>query len=226
MVSDAAFLLPREQLVDFRKQLESSAPFAIGLLWVSFIAGPTFWLVLSAIKLSGIDSTVVASWVQAFGSIGAIIGAFAVANRQTRNQQLHLDQQKAGRLESMHAVVQIVADHARAMGEFAKDKPADYAFQNFWNIALGGSFQAVVQALKAMPVHELGKADLVVQCMAIIGAMTRMQTDIEHYLSETPSTERTLEIYAKVDVQVQIVDYSWRMFSKHAELSIASSGSC
>jgi hypothetical protein len=182
--------------------------------------------VLSAVKLSGIDSTVVASWVQAFGSIGAIIGAFAVANRQTRKQQRHLDQQKVGRLESMHAVVQIAADHARVLGEFAKDKPADHAFKTFWNVALGGSFQAVVQALKAIPVHELGKAELVVQCMTIIGAMTRMHSDVELYLSETPSMERTLDTYAKVDVQVQIVDYSWRMFSKHAELNISSPGSC
>jgi len=206
--------------------LESSAPLAIGVLWVSFIAGPTFWLVLSAIKLSGIDSNVVASWVQAFGSIGAIVGAFAVANWQTRKQQLQLEQQRLGRLQSLHAVVQIAALHAESMGEFAKKRPPDFAFKAFWNTALGGPFQAVVQALKAIPVHELGQAELVVQCMAIIGAMTRIQTDVEHYLSEPPLMERTLDTYTKVDVQVQIVAYSWGRFSEHAGLNTSSPGSC
>lgn len=210
----------------FRKQLQNSAPFAIRVLWVSFIAGPTFWLVSSAIKLVEMTSTEAASWVQAFGSIGAIVGAFAVANWQAQKQQLHLDQQKLDRLQAMHAVVQSAAEHAKSMGDFAKDRPPDFALIGFWTTGLGGPFQAALQALKAIPVHELGHAALVVQCMSIIGAMTQMQADVEHYLSEQPSMELTVDTYSKVDLQVKLVAFSWGKYAEHAGLSISSPGSC
>lgn len=211
--------------MDFRTQLENSAPFAIRVLWVCFIAGPVFWVVSSAMKLSEMSSSEVASWVQAFGSIGAIMGAFAVANWQSRKQQIHREQEKSDRLLSLYAVIESAASHAKAMGEIAENRPPSCTFQGPWKSITVGAVQASVQALNTIPLHELGKAELVIQCMSIIGAMTQMLSDMNSF-SEQPSPHLVDELYFRVDEQAGIVAYSWLKFSEYAGLRISSPRSC
>lgn len=212
--------------MNFSKHLENSAPFAIRLLWLCLIVGPTFWLISSVIRFAGMTSSEAASWVQAIGSIGAIAGACAVAIWQNHKQQVHREKEKSDRLLSIYAVIESSARHAISLGGLAEKRPPDFVFRGSWSSVTGAPVRATVHGLKAIPVHELGKAELVVQCMSIIGAMTQMLTDVDLYLSEPPSMERTLDTYEKVSLQAKLVAYSWDKFSEHAGLSISSPGSC
>lgn len=201
--------------------IEESAPFAIRLLWVCFIAGPTFWLVVSALKVLGFDNTVIAYWVQAVGSIGAIVGVFVVANWQMRKQQLLREEQERNRLLAMYAVVRSAAKHALSLDQFAKERPEDNVFRAFWSDGLSGTFHAALQALNAIPVHEFGRAELVIQCLSMIGAMSKLQVTVDHYMSLNSNVllDRT---YTNVMSQAKMAKYSWDKFAEHAGIGDVS----
>jgi len=199
--------------VGLKAIIVDSAPFAIRILWVCFIVGPTFWLVLSALKHLGFDSTVIAYWVQAAGSVGAIVGVFIVANWQAKKQQQLDLQNELRRIQSMYAVVQSAAEHAKSMCDFVSQQPPEFAFRKFWSEGLSGAFEASLFALKSIPVHELGRAELVIQCMAIIGAMSKLQFILIQYMS-TDSPEKLVQTYEQILTQVKITNYSWNKFSE------------
>jgi len=198
----------------FNELLKESAPFAIKIMWVVLIAGPTIWLVASAIKQIGPDSTVSAYWAQAIGSVGAVIGAFLIANSQYRNQLRQSALKEKQKINAMHAVVAVAIEHAESIGGFAKQFPEDPIFRAFWRDGLGGSFEASVQALKALPTHELGEAELVVQLMAITGAMATIQDAVTDYMAAR-DISRLRQTYIRISAHVDNINYSWAEYRQH-----------
>ncbi|OBS35910.1 hypothetical protein [Pseudomonas syringae] len=101
----------------FRDLLVDSAPFAIRTLWVCLIVGPTTWVIFSSGKsfLPG-SSIELAAWVQAFGSIGAIVGAIFISRQQYQRDAKRLEEERqsqsvklagiaAWSVESMHQTI-------------------------------------------------------------------------------------------------------------------------
>jgi len=181
MVFDAH--LQRRARMRFKKQLEASAPFAIKIMWITLIVGPAAWLFASVIKMMGPDSTVSAYWAQAIGSVGAVLGAFLIANSQSRRQLSQALQKDKQKINAMHAVVEVAVKHAASIGEFVEKLPPDDVFRAFWQEGLGGSFEASVQALKSLPTHELGNPELVVHLMAITGSMATINNAASEYMT-------------------------------------------
>ncbi len=192
--------------------LERSAPFAIKLMWVCLIAVPCIWQLYGALKLAGMSDSVSSSWAQAFGQNAAILGAFYVASWQYRKQQSHTLEQQQQRRSAMHAVVQVAVDHAKCIEEFAVKSPDDLTLRAYWGIGLEGTYEAALQAMKAIPVHELGSSERVVQFMAIVGALGNLQALIDQYIrSGVP--EQLNATYDQVIAQARIVAYSWGRYS-------------
>lgn len=67
-----------------RVQLELSAQFAIKLMWVCLIVGPTTWIMVPLVSWAGMNKSDVAAWVQAVGSVAAICSAIWIARRDSR----------------------------------------------------------------------------------------------------------------------------------------------
>lgn len=201
----------------FKKHLEDSAPFAIRTLWACLIAGPSIWLVSSCITLSGLTASEVAAWIQAIGSIGAIVGACAVANWQIIKSQSQRDSDKVSSLMAIFAVVENAAKHASSVGSMVEQGPPDFAFRGAWQITTSGPLIASQQALSAIPVHELGDPHLVVQCVSIAGALNLLLAEVERYMAEDPSLESTSRAYAAIRIQSMTIAYSWKKFADVAK---------
>lgn len=96
--------------VGIKEALRNSAPFAIKTMWVCLLAGPTAWMLMTSVKsIVPVTSSEMASWVQAFGSIAAILIAIWVASSQRRVQQ-----------KDEQARVKLIESHVRSLAERSK----------------------------------------------------------------------------------------------------------
>lgn len=195
--------------MELKKELAKSAPFAIRVMWITLISGPVLWLLSKSIPNA-------ADWIQAIGSIGAILGAVSVASWQSREQLLRQQRQEIDRRNAMHHVVKSAVSHSESMEKFVEEYPRYEQLKAFWSEGLSGAFAAAIQGLRAIPAHELGKADLVIQFFAILGAMSRIQALVDHHVN-TDSPERLWETYGKIGEQTKVVKFSWGNYSKLME---------
>lgn len=200
--------------MSIKGELLKSAPFALRVMWLGLILGPVFWVLLNTSKFAGVNSTEAASWVQAFGSIAALIGTAVVANWQMRNAQRQSDSEKAERQRAMYAVVHSAVEWASSAGSFVEKSPGDWYFRDTWSSSLGSSFSASLQALVKVPAHELGGPRLVVQFVSIVGAMENVKVAVDKYMSSNPNRKDTIEFYELVEAQLLTLQRSWAEFIK------------
>lgn len=71
------------QRVQIKAWLEQSAPFAINVMWVCIIAGPTIWMLNSSLGLTDMDKTLAASWAQAIVAIMSILATWLIARQES-----------------------------------------------------------------------------------------------------------------------------------------------
>ena len=116
-----ALHLEEGNCLSVRKTVEKSAPLALGLMWACLIIGPTIWVTLCALKMAEIPSAETSSWVQAFGSILAIWGAFKVGSRQHEREvaeKRKADAEEAGRIATvMQRLAQDVDIHINILSQ-------------------------------------------------------------------------------------------------------------
>ncbi|MBB1630289.1 hypothetical protein [Cupriavidus sp. UME77] len=122
--------------------------------------------------LNGLDSgqnQAIAAWVQAVGSVAAIVGAFAIANRQSRNQHesaMQLDREKLRRSwSSAKAILDALVQQCLEVA------PAFEGDGKFGNVAFAGkyeaeSFQKALRRVDSIPLFELDSTELVT---AVVG---------------------------------------------------------
>lgn len=196
----------------------SSLDFALKTFWACFFVSFFFVLVVVTLKYAGsVKSSDLASWVQAVGSIGAIAGAYAVANWQIQKQKNQQEVQDKNRLLAMYAVVRCAAEHLESTRVFAEQRPPKAALNVFW-LHMSGAFEASMEALKVLPVHELGHAELVINCMFIIGAMSKLQLKINQYV-ESGAEDQIEGAYMEILTHANLSTHSWKQFSKYAGIS-------
>ncbi|WP_295460460.1 hypothetical protein [uncultured Pseudomonas sp.] len=193
-----------------REELAKSVPFALRLLWVALILGPLSWIVIRTNSLGWVSGAEAASWVQAVGSIGAIIGAGAVANWQMQKSQSQSEKDKVERQQAMYAVIHNAAEWASSAGSFVSKTPEDWAFQISWNLHMGPSFSASLQSITKVPAHELGSPLLVTQFVTIVGGMETINRVVGGYMRE-PSSE-PVAVYAHMEQQALIIKHAWSKF--------------
>lgn len=93
----------------FKVQLELTAQFAIKLMWVCLIVGPTTWIVVPLVNWVGMSKSDVAAWVQAVGSISAICSAIWIARRDSR---LRAESEIKNKIDAAERSI-VVAEDAR-----------------------------------------------------------------------------------------------------------------
>ena len=91
------------------------------------------------------DAGVMASWVQAIGSIGAIVGAFVLGRWQSAEQA---NRDKAERLERDHAAVQAVYDVAEDLVKICEGGIEEVARDGRQSPLNAGTFNAFDQVAK------------------------------------------------------------------------------
>lgn len=158
-----------------------------------------------------------ASWVQAVGSIGAILGAFAISAAQSRRHEKLLRREASDRFDAYYAVVKNAAETSMLVTEFAHNKSADFEFRSVWEKYLGELLRASLDAAKAIPVHELEDYKLVVYYSGLMGTIYKLHHGVERYMSSRPSMEITLELYESMLTQSSMIQFDWKRFQERAK---------
>lgn len=107
------------------------------------------------------DGASFASWVQAVGSIAAIMGAFLIGERQAakaRDQNLEIYHLRRRRIEGgARGVVGQLFGEVHYIKESAQEFRY-WQFKKAWNTYLRNASQAALDAFDSLPLHELGTA--------------------------------------------------------------------
>lgn len=99
-----------------------------------------------------------ASWVQAFGSIGAIVGAWIIGRAQSKSALEHaLQLRDREHVERVRALFPIAARAFELVQDLERE-PCDSYYQITYSES---SFRTCLKALAAIPLHELGSYALV-----------------------------------------------------------------
>lgn len=141
------------------------------------VAGSILAIGFLTILLDGFSSRLwpstssdLASWIQAIGSIGAIVGAYFLGSKQSRDARtlaLELEsRRRAEQVDRYKATVGVV----RLMATTTISAIEETEYEDFcgdWRRFLQHDLQTALTAFDAMPAHELGTDELIYQAFAV-----------------------------------------------------------
>lgn len=118
-----------------------------------------------------------ASWIQALGSIGAIIGAFLMGERQARRERDRADdardKEEQDRQEAQLAVIKLLCDFGERF-ERAYSNADPVLLRMEWDTALKNNVRAALNAFDAMPLHEMKSSARVLAAAEVRSAVQSM----------------------------------------------------
>ncbi|WP_330113972.1 hypothetical protein SA496_14460 [Pseudomonas sp. JS3066] len=172
--------------------------------------------VVFIVALFKLTASELASWVQAVGSIAAILGAFMISHRQLERQQTERDRESKSKAEAFYAVVENAAKYSEAVRELVSVKrPPGVVFIMIWKKYLAHEIGLSIKGLEAMPAHELGSYKLVLFQVSILAGMIKANSDIESFVSRSSfSDQEIMEFYSEITVQFDLIDKFWRDFQE------------
>ncbi len=147
------------------------------------------------------NSSDLAAWIQAVGSIGAILGAFWVANRQAneqrnqiREQRLLLDRQICGAIEVAYSVANAIREKA--------DGTSLTMFLEVWNYYLASHTETIAAQCKTLPLYVLGSPDRIDPAARIVAVLIDSRSLVLE-LVQSESGVRPLE-FARMCTQIRM----------------------
>lgn len=173
------------------------------------------------VSVPELRSDAAASWVQAVGSIAAILGAFEISRRQgakARQQAIEMvERANRQRIESVRAIVVHAEEQARAMAETIQVMP--YEIFKMTMAAPVLTLDEAAAALSAVPLHELGSYEAVSAITGMQKALASMRSAIDKYISVSP-----LELFTGQHAHVSDVKVAHNLVNHHAERFINAAG--
>jgi hypothetical protein len=173
------------------------------------------FLLAIAVKHFSLNSSEIASWVQAVGSIAAIWGAFTVSNNQVRQQ---IDQKKEDdkrKAESLFAVVKSAADHVRSLGLIVEEGVSPQVFRISWSKAISDVMEMSLNSLKQLPAHELGNRDLVVAHTGITGGVSNIFEICNRFQSVDALVDAQYQfLLSELKYKCAFIEKHWHQFER------------
>lgn len=125
-------------------------------------------------------SDAVAAWVQAFGSIAAIVGAVWIGNRQVQAALSTEARASAGRRKSILAIAEAAYEHSERFRRLlAQSDPRASLSLNYHESIING----VAEALGSVPFHEVGSRDGVMALLSLRDQLLFLKKSIETFLA-------------------------------------------
>lgn len=168
-----------------------------------------------AIRTYSLNSSEIASWVQAVGSIAAIWGAFTISNAQVRKARQERKRDAEQRLSAFYAVIQSAADHSRTLSEMIMQNPPHPIFKAGWDSVLDELFQVSLNSLKQLPAHELGSYELVVAYQGITGSVAKIISLVSNFKTRDALLDSEAgHLYGELQTQCGLVGFRWAKFKE------------
>lgn len=155
----------------------------------ALVAGLLVGFAFSPWGRSILQSDAAPAWVQAVGSIAAIVALFQGARVQARMQFRHAlrmeRRAEKQRRRALTAVVKVAVDYGVAITEFASKRPPRFAFVKSWEWVTGQAIEASIRALDALPMHEIGDPEFVINAAGIRGSLANIHGQAMEIASNT-----------------------------------------
>lgn len=132
--------------------------------WIAALGGFAIAFVGLAVMVHGWPTSAVgAAWVQAVGSIVAIVGSYKVGSKQSADAHrsaLELDDTRIRRQENGYrSVVHQVLEECLAATVLIGEKATVSEFAEEWNRIRSHAVTASLRAFDSMPIHDMGSFD-------------------------------------------------------------------
>jgi hypothetical protein len=164
-----------------------------------------------------------ASWVQAVGAIASIWGAILISRSQQKAQSKAAAKAVRDRTDSLIAVVESAVGFVTVLGTFVQEKPHMYAFKENWKLVNRQWLESSIFSLSQLPVHELGRGDMVRGYFGIMGGVNDIGRLIEKVVNADAFQEQEFTfMYEEVLKQVRIVESTWWSFQRAASVKSIS----
>ncbi|MDK7586267.1 hypothetical protein QP575_10570 [Alcaligenes faecalis subsp. phenolicus] len=126
-----------------------------------------------------------ASWVQAIGAIGAIVGAFKIVNLQARSQyqmeaQHSLDERNR-KQDTYEQVFNVLNQTVNKVCTSLEEEGSD-SFERLWNESFEKELDLMINAAQAVPLHELETPWKISFAVAMIVSANTAKESIRVYL--------------------------------------------
>ncbi|GEM_PF-7095414 len=159
-----------------------------------------------------------ASWVQAFGSIAAILGAFALSGRQLAKHDAERTRQERKKMHAYIAVINHAVEQCQQALISEQEETTRGNIVAAWAGGYAQTFNSSLASLELLATHELGDRDLVVAYNCILGEMTNIATYIAQYsLLDEPDEDEGDLFLARLRSSVAIIDINWCEFERYTD---------
>jgi len=193
----------------------------------SFVIAATFLATLIVAVMTihawGWNSASVASWVQAVGSIAAIIGSYFIGERQAK-AALAATQKSHQLAEETRQTVEVLEEHERRKGMYAvilaahnhtvqiKEALSDEFNLKMHSIYHPSIIDSLVELLSKLPIHTLGSERAIAAFIIYSGQFTFLKGAMAEYLAG-PYTDEINKKIAKLKEQDYDEKYSGVLIS-------------
>lgn len=163
-----------------------------------------------AIRIYKIESVEIAAWVQAIGSIAAIMGAFSISRNQQLLNERRIAQEEEQKILACCAVVKCTVDNIKSLGKLVGNVPIaelSFAVDQY----LGLTIDASLGALKQIPAHEFRDHRLVVAHNGILGCSEKVARLIQKLALPLEDEAHFRQLLAW---QCHLVSMHWIVFER------------
>ncbi|MFY3681780.1 hypothetical protein ACOTD7_19220 [Achromobacter xylosoxidans] len=151
-----------------------------------------------------------AAWIQAVGSIGAILGAFWLAGRQARDQRSQVRDQRLILDKQICSAIEVAYSAANAIREKAESNSVGM-FLEVWSYYWASHTETITEQFKTLPLYVLGSPDRIEPASRILAVLADVRNLVLD-LTRSESGIRPLE-HAQMCTQL-------RMYGKILDSSI------
>lgn len=190
---------------------------AIGLVVVSFFTTVGVVTALFPSTLTPDTSSDIAAWIQALGSIGAIICAFLIGERQANKARKEAaDANALAETSKQEAQLAVITLLYRLGMHFKYAREQDMYFLRMdWDTTLKNNVRAALHAFDAMPLHDMKSSARVLAAAQVRSAVQSMYDitakNVNDLLAlDDPHSEQAFqEISDAIDVHSLALEDAW-----------------
>lgn len=133
-----------------------------------------------------VTSSDAAAWIQAVGSIGAIVGAFLLGKRQAQEArklaQEMVDKEREIVRRQYKAMLLVVIAAAETAAEYVIELGLA-EFDHIWQGTIRDDLNSALSAFASVPMHGLGNATEIYESITAVNLAKRIEAQIVHVMS-------------------------------------------
>jgi hypothetical protein len=163
-----------------------------------------------------------ASWMQAIGSVAAILGAYWIGERQSASALRAARESEIAslkrRLDAYAAVAKSACDQAMNVSKLA-GALSGQQFKINWIDQNGPVYRSAFASTESIPLHDLGSAEAVRSLIILKTALARMERFIEAQADAGELDEATHAFNQKeLFGMAWVIDESWQDLARRLEI--------